>query len=363
VTARDTVRVVLPAFLTAKILTLVAMVVSIEHTAGTLSWGLLRDSFAHWDAISYLDIAANGYPTDLDYHDAFLPGYPLLIRAVSVITRDPVVAGVVVSGVAGLVALAAVFALVRRERDAGTAHFAVWAVALAPLGFFLSGVYTESGFIAGVALALMLMRSGRMREAGVAAAFATSMRVTGIVLLPVMLLEMVRQHRVRTDVGWLVLVVLPLILYGVYMRLRTGDALAFLHAQSLPSFGETAAWPWDGLRTTWITAATSSDPTNQAIFIRELVAGIVGLVAVTAAWVDRRLPRSLALYCTLVWLMAVSLSFWRSVPRYDLALFPVIIVVADVTARVRRVRPVVLAASAAMLAWGSFVFASGGWIG
>ncbi len=45
-----------------------------------------------------------------------------------------------------------------------------------------------------------------------------------------------------------------------------------------------------------------------------------------AAWIDARFPRSMALYCTLVWLMAVSLTFWRSVPRYDLALFPALIV-------------------------------------
>jgi len=89
------------------------------------------------------------------------------------------------------------------------------------------------------------------------------------------------------------------------------------------------AWPWDGLRRTWATAAGSADPTNRAIFIREISAGLLGLAAVVAAWIDGRFPRSMALCCTLVWLMAVSLTFWRSVPRYDLALFPIVIVVAD----------------------------------
>src|SRR3979409_983968 len=138
-TRRDALRVVLPAFATAKVVTLVAVVVSIQHRTGTVTWPLLRDAFVHWDAISYLDIAGHGYPTHRDYHDAFLPGYPLLMRAVAVVAGDLVVAGLLVSAVAELVALWAIHGLVLRERDASVACFAVWAVALAPLGFFLTG--------------------------------------------------------------------------------------------------------------------------------------------------------------------------------------------------------------------------------
>ena len=360
---RDALRVAWPPFVVAKVATLLAMVVGIEQATGTISWRLLRDGFAHWDAISYLDIAAAGYPAHLDYHDAFLPGYPLLVRAASAVTSDRVVAAVVVSAIAELIALVAVVELVRAERDARTARFAAWAVAFAPLGFFLTGVYTESAFLAGAALSLVLMRAGRFRAAAVAAALATTMRVTGVVLLPVMALELIIQHRVRSGGRWLVLIPLPLLLYAAYMQVRAGDALAFLHAQALPSFGEAAAWPWDGLRTTWETATGSGDPVNRGIFVREVMAGLIGLAAVIAGWLDRRFARSLALFCTLVWLMAVSLTFWRSVPRYDLALFPVVIVAADVTVRARRLRPLLVAAGATVMVWGSVVFAQGGWIG
>ena len=53
----------------------------------------------------------------------------------------------------------------------------------------------------------------------------------------------------------------------------------------------------------------------------------------------------------------------RSVPRYDLALFPSIIVIADLTARARLVRPLLVTGGAGLLIWGAFVFAEGGWIG
>ncbi|MDQ6856087.1 MAG: hypothetical protein M3Z57_03320 [Candidatus Dormibacteraeota bacterium] len=360
---RRAFREVLPALGVAKVVTLVAVVLSVHHLTGSLSWTSLSAAVRHWDAVSYLDIAAHGYPGQLDYRDAFLPGYPLLIRAVSVVTRDLMAAGVLVSAIAEAAALLFIHELVRRERGEGVARFAVWAVALAPVGFFLSGVYTESCFVAGAALALLLMRIGHMRGAALAGALAVSMRLTGVVLVPVMAFELVRQGRVRSDGAWLAVIPLPLLVFAAYLQLRTGDALAFLHAEALPSFGEAAAWPWDGLRTTWATAAGSTDPTNRAIFVREIIAGMVGFLVVVASWLDRRFPRSLALYCTLVWLTGVSLSFWRSVPRYDLALFPAIIVVADLTARTRALRPLMVAAGAAVLTWSAFVFAEGGWVG
>jgi hypothetical protein len=353
----------MPAFATAKVVTLVAVAVSVVHSTGVLTWTSLSQAFDHWDAVSYLDIARHGYPAHLDYHDAFLPGYPLLIRGASVVTRNLVLAGLLVSALAEVAALMVIHALVRRERDDKAARFAVWAMAFAPLGFFLTGLYTESCFIASAALALLLMRSGRMRGAALAGAIAVTMRLTGLVLLPVMLIELARQRRVRRDAVWLALIPLPLLVFAAYLRLRTGDALAFLHAESLPSFGEAAAWPWDGLRATWATAAGSANPVNRAVFVREIIAGMVGLLAVAASWLDRRFPRSLTLYATLVWLSAVSLTFWRSVPRYDLALFPVLIVIADLTGRRRVIRPALVAASGALLVWGAFVFVEGGWIG
>ncbi len=187
---RVAARAALPAYATAKVLTLVAVALAVVHHGGALTWTSLSQAFNHWDAVSYLDIAGQGYPSQLDYHDAFLPGYPLLFRAASVVTRDLVLAGVLVSALAELAALVFIHELVRRERDAGPARFAVWAVALAPLGFFFTGVYTESCFIAAAALALLLMRAGTMRGAALAAAVAVSMRLTGMVLLPVLAYEL-----------------------------------------------------------------------------------------------------------------------------------------------------------------------------
>lgn len=360
---RPALRAVLPALVVGHLITLGAMVLSIEHSTGTVTWSLLAQAFSHWDAISYLDIAQHGYAAHLDYHDAFLPGYPLLIATVAHVTGGAVSAGVVVSAMAELVALLAVRELFLRERDSSAAQFAVWALALTPLGVFLSGVYTESSFIAAAAICLLAARSGNVRAAAIAGAVACSFRLVGLVLVPVMLLELARQGRPGRRWAWVLLVPLPLVLFSLYLQMRTGDVLAVLHAESSPSFGEALTWPWNGFQTTWETATSAGDPTNVSIFQREVVFGLLGLLLAVACWVDARCPRSFALYCTLAWLMVASTYFWRSMPRYDLALFPALIVVIDVTRRMRRTRTVFLVASSAVLAWGSWVFATGAWVG
>ncbi|MDQ6848228.1 MAG: hypothetical protein M3019_11725 [Candidatus Dormibacteraeota bacterium] len=84
------------------------------------------------------------------------------------------------------------------------------------------------------------------------------------------------------------------------------------------------------------TARRRRRPTNRAIFVREIIAGVLGFVAVL---------------------------FWRSVPIYDLALFPAVFVVADLTSRIRAVRTALIAARAAVLAWGAYVSPEGARVG
>ncbi len=187
------------------------------------------------------------------------------------------------------------------------------------------------------------------------------MRVTGLVLLPVIAFELVRQGKTRSDGAWLALIPLPLLGFAAYLQLRTGDALAFLHAESLPSFGEALAWPWDGLRATWTTAATSTDPTNRPSSYARSSPGWLGFAAVIASWIDRRFPRSLALYCH----AGVAQRGVDHLLAFGAALRPGALPGGDRRRRPHRsrpaARPVLLVAGAAVLAWGAFVFARG-WV-
>ena len=330
-----------------------------------------------WDADSYARIAGSGYPTAPgDHLDAFLPFYPLLMRIVMTTGLSAAVAGVAVSLVAKCVALIAVDMLVSRERDERTALFAVWLLALAPMGVFLSAVYTESTFIAAAAVSLCLMRRGRFVGASIAAMVAGATRITGIVLGPVLLLEWVlRQVRRRREEGagmpalrdlmtvpLFALPIVPFLLFSLYLGAHTGDLGAYHDAQVGPSFNHDIAWPWKGFSVTYGQLQGTTDPETHQTWLREVVYGACGAVLCVAAWLDLRMPRSLALYCSLVFVVSTSISFWLSVPRYMLGIFPVVIVVADLTQRERWARPVIVLASGWLFLWSAFMYGTGHWV-
>lgn len=368
---------VLPPFLVARLVGLLVSVLAVwqqSPSPGFPTGQDLRDAFDRWDSQSYVAIAEHGYPSVLDLRLgrpghllAFFPGYPMLIRAVMVLTGDAVVAGLLVSTVLELVALHLVARLVLRERDRTAARFAVWALALWPFASFLGDVYTESTFLAAAAGALLLARRGHHAAACLVAALACAVRVTGVALVPALLVEHLVRRRGRPSAGslWILAVPVPLLLFGAYTRVHTGDWLAWLHAESSVSFAyRHLAWPWVGARATWASAVGSSLPASATyVFALELLFGAGGGLVCAAIWLSRRLAASLAIYCTAVWLLAVSVSYWMSVPRYEIAMFPALIPAGDLLARRPAWRAAAVAASAGLFAYGAGVYASGRWLG
>ena len=348
---------------------LAAAAVYLQLSGGPMFPGV-RQTLVNWDAISYLQIAAHGYPATLDirteYLDAFLPGFPLLIRGLALIVRDDVLAAFVVTFAGEAIGLWYLYRLVLSERDRSAAVFSVWMIAVLPTAVFFIAPFTEAPFMAAAAASLYHGRQGRFGPAIIAATAAAALRLTGLALLPALAFEIGRQRGLLRGLGRmasLLIIAAPVVLYCAYMRVHTGDALALFDAQNTPSFAHSLAPPWEGFAATWNSMTTAISGEDRSIFAREIAFGLLGLVACLAMWASTRIPRSLAIYCSIAWLMTASLSFWRSEPRYFLALFPAVIVLADITPRSRAARGVVLAASAALMCAGVWIFAGGRWLG
>lgn len=368
----DAWRLVAAPLVTSRLLWMLVVIAVVHHTMPTTpTLTAVGGSLRYWDARIYLDIAGSGYPptrcsiVQCDYHDAFLPGLPLLISSATLVVRDPVLAGWLVSLLAEAVALWYIARLVAAERDRAAAQLSVWLVALAPTALFFTAIYTEAPFIAAVAASLYHARRGETQKAAIAGAIACCFRLTALALLPALALEHVVRKRWRrpSHLVLLAIIPVPLVAYCVYMQLHTGDAFAYLDAQRSPSFDHTLAYPWDGLQSSWNTMLSATSGETRSIFAREVAFGLLGLALCCAMWASRRIPASLSLYCTLAWLFASSLSFWRSEPRYDLALFPSVLLVADLTARVRTLRPALVAASGALMCAGVAIYSQGRWLG
>ena len=294
---------------------------------------------ARWDSSWYLGIADNGYGAGGS--PAFFPLYPLLVRAGGWIVGSPLVAGVLVSGACLVVALAALHELTRLELGAGAARWTVVALALSPVSFFFSAVYSESLFLALSVGALLAARRERWWWAGVLGGLAAATRSAGIVLLvPLALLAWQQGPRLRVALA-LALVPAGLGAYLAGLALAGHDAFAPFHVQEVwyrewaGPFGgvrDAAVAAWEGVRqllsgrhdVAYFTKA-GGDPMVVArmnlLLFAFLLAGVVALVGAA-----RRLPRAYAAYALAA--LALPLSYpvgpqpLMSLPRFELVLVP-----------------------------------------
>jgi hypothetical protein len=362
-----------PPFAAAKTVSLLVPLLTVwaqSTNPGHPSLDEVTAAFNHWDSASYVRIAEDGYPaTTQDPHTvylaAFLPGYPILIRIAAAFVGGPVAGGLLISAVAEAVALYYIARLVLAERTASSARFVLWAFALSPMAFFLTAVYTESTFIACAAASLFYARQGDHPRACLAAALSCAVRVTGVALIPALAVEIVVRTRARPSPAWLLtaLVPAPLLAYGVYMGWHAHDPLAFFAAQSSPSFAHHLAPPWTGLMATWEVVSSGAASSNMLIFSAELAGAALGALACVVLWCSSRIPRSFAVYCTAVWLLSTSISFWLSVPRYELAMFPALLALSDLTRRRPALRAAMITVGCGLMTFGATLYARGLWLG
>ena len=307
---------------------------------------------ARGDTTWFSAIAQSGYGTDVA-RPAFFPLYPLAMRAGGVFTGDVVIAGLVVSLAAMVVALAALHRLTELELGGPAARLTVWAMALFPMSFFLSAVYSESLFLMLAVGALLAARLDRWALAGLLGGLAAATRSAGLVVALALLLLFLDARRGRVPeaggrpapawprVLWIALVPLGPALFSLWFAVRGLDAMAPFHAQDewMRSFAGPFVGVWDGTvaafdgarqllsgsRTPVYFAIAGGDPYNVAWHNLLPFAFLVLTVpAVIGVW--RRMAPAYTAYVLVS--LALPLSYpvapqpLMSYPRFVAVVFP-----------------------------------------
>ncbi|MFF9341124.1 MULTISPECIES: mannosyltransferase family protein [unclassified Streptomyces] len=366
--------------LTLYLLTRVALLLVAYCTA----WLFPRDPGAHrpegfaavvgqWDWGHFLNIARDGYfpedpaarPAERDNREAFFPGFPLALRALHLLVGDWTAAGLLISLVAGAVAVLALGRVARLHLPAAAgARHAVVLLLVSPCAVFLAVGYTESLFLAFALPAWLAARRHDWRLAALLATCATTVRVTGLFLVAALVVHFVltaREHGGPRRWAWLALPALPPLLYSWYLHAHTGDWMAWKHAQERGWYRRFHA-PWESWSTTWEAAFGHGYTTPYALMWQaELVAMGVGLVAVALLARARRWPE--AVYIALS-LWALGTSYWyMSIPRATLLWWPLWIGLASWTLNRPRWLAVWLCLSAPLSAVLAVTYFSGRWAG
>jgi hypothetical protein len=204
---------------------------------------VLLDAFgSRWDTGFYLSITEEGYTyTGVPLPSvAFFPLLPLLMRAVTSLVGDPMVAGLLITNLALLLATILLYRLVEDEWGEAVAGRAIWYLLIFPAAFFGSAIYSESLFLLLAIGAFCVARKGYWLSAAMLGFFAAITRLVGLVVAPMLLAEWWRQrrapmsdHRPRA-LALLASATVPLgtAAYMLYLWARFGDPLAFAHASA-----------------------------------------------------------------------------------------------------------------------------------
>ena len=294
----------------------------------------LGRAWDQWDARHYVYLATHGYGTVGDARNliAFFPLYPALISAVSSLGFPARTAALLISNVAGVVAAILLYEIARADGHEKAAWRAAAFFTVFPTAYFLLVGYTEALFCALAFGSVLAARYKRWLWAGLLGGLASSARLTGLALLPFLVVELLAARRALRSIWQLVvpplLVGLGFFTYLLTNLLVLGDPLAFVSVQR-EHWSHSFAAPWRGFADA-VRGITWRVPWEKlTVGGGEIAGGVAAYLATALSWL--RLRPADAVYATVVTVLITFLPFWLSIPRYLLGMYPLFLLAGRIT--------------------------------
>ena len=328
------------------------------------------DIWNRWDARHFQVVAEHGWvgaEAESARAGAFFPLYPLAIRALTWIGLDTILAGMVISAGATLVATAYLIKLAELEIGERAGRRAALYLILFPTGVFLVAPYSEALFLAGAIPAFYFARRGMWWHAALPAGVAVATRAAGMFLLAGLAVELVvqllrdkegRPRRAVAGIGTLIAGTIPLISYALYLQAVRGNAFQFFVDQS-QGWGRNFVGPFASFVATWNTRA-GSYPTNWIFAWRiEILAALAGVLM--TVWALVRKEWGYAAFMGVFMAALMTSSWYFSIPRMLLSFFPIPLYLARYVGEHEQRHELVLLVLAPVATLGVIVFTRGAW--
>jgi hypothetical protein len=311
------------------------------------------DPFTRFDSGWYYQVARYGYlfvpggpsvgvgkPGKI----AYFPLYPLLMRFASRLfghtAADVYFGGILVSWVAFVAAMVALFFLARLDLPRLRAERAALLTAVFPFAFFFGMIYTEALFLLLTVLTFYAFRTKRWIAGGLFGALATATRLNGILMLPALAwiawrtVEPTRRDRLMACAG-LLLVPCGIGLYSVYVYRISGNP--FEWAASISRWGyNPGGMPWAA--PVHLIARLATHPylylTTDRMAVYDVLYGLTGvLFAGAIPFVWRRFGAAYGLLMLANLWLPLSSGLFEGVGRYCSVLFPAFLWLATIRSR------------------------------
>jgi Gpi18-like mannosyltransferase len=282
-----------------------------------------------WDSHHYINIAKDWYTSstlrERNLLIVFFPLYPLLIKAASFFFGSYLLSGLIVSNLAFAGAAIYIYKLAKLDYDEDDAWRALIYLAVFPTAYFLHAIYTESLFLFLTIASFYYARRGNWALSGAFGLLASATRITGIVLIPALIVEYLAQknyklREIRKDVLWIGLTAFGLLFYLGINYATFGDPFKFLEIQK-EHWGKKLDWPFNGFSLTYYTMQSREPEHALLTGWFEMFFAALGFALSIYALLKVRV--SYGVFALLSCVLMTSTWYWQSIPRYVLVIFPV----------------------------------------
>lgn len=185
-------------------------------------------AFGNFDGIHYLLIAKNGY---VQYEQAFFPLYPMLIRFLTPLFPNALLAALFLSNT---LFLAGLFLIDKLFGDKKNYWLSIFIFAY-PAAFFYGAVYNEGLFFFLLVGTLYFLKKKNYLATSIMAFFASLTRLIGVFAIIPIFIHWLFVDKSKKALMTIAAPVLGLATYSFYLFQSTGDPLYFLSSQ--PAFG------------------------------------------------------------------------------------------------------------------------------
>lgn len=292
-----------------------------------------------WDAPHYISIASSGYQTVGDAANflVFLPALPILIFIFKIIFQtNYLISGYIASFVITILLAVMLFKLTILDYPKKTATFAVLMLFIFPTSFFLHIPYSEPLLILLAVTSFYFVRKKYYWASFLCIGLATATKIIGLALIPAIFLEIlilekenfnnknILRKLIFSFFG-LVLSISGFLMYLFINYFLWGDFLYFTFIQKqnwhefFSPFGQGLVYTYQSLFWRVGTEKVMLGYAQIAAFIFGLLMSIYVLLKV-------RISYGIFMFIDLFF--SYSMSFWMSMPRHVLTLFPMYIVLA-----------------------------------
>jgi Gpi18-like mannosyltransferase len=311
-----------------------------EEFTHLLDGGAALDMWYRWDAGFYASIATYGYDWQNEMRPAddmaFLPVYPLLVRAASgmgtsscplspYLSTCATIGGLIISNITLFLSSLLLFWLTLQRFDKKTAWRVVFLLLVSPISIFLSGVYTESIFLLFSLLTFVALERKQFLLAVAAAVIAALTRSVGMALCAGLLWYAWFGSRQFPSgkLARLGLALLPGIVFASYvllMGLSVGEPLAYFSTYE-QTWNRTAGTPIEAF--TIYFSGQSVSMFGWSLSWLDLILTLFYLaLAIILIVRERRARQGEGVYALGALAIPITSGTLVGMPRFGAALFP-----------------------------------------